>query len=225
VKFSSSPCIPAVIVISKARCFGEQPQRNRDKFARRHDIGFGSQPSKRHDGRLQDSTSPPRISQTTILWSDGRNSVWRHFHPISLSSLRRGIWITQLAVWDARCIYLDFHGQTSYGERLPPDGVAFWSRCWISYHLHHNTANVSVDAPIRQRSEFATICSWWDSSCSWVTPSFSIPRAFGGLLRWWYMRHHNDETTVIVIASGLILGEGVLSVLNLGLVSMNVPHL
>ena len=59
----------------------------------------------------------------------------------------------------------------------------------------------------------------------YTTPSFSIPRAFGGLLRWWYMRHHNDETTVIVIASGLILGEGVLSVLNLGLASMNVPHL
>jgi hypothetical protein len=53
------------------------------------------------------------------------------------------------------------------GSDPPPDGVAFWSHCWISYHLHHNTANVSVDAPIRQRSEFATICSWWDSSCSW----------------------------------------------------------
>lgn len=59
----------------------------------------------------------------------------------------------------------------------------------------------------------------------YTTPSFSIPRAFGGLLSWWYMKHHGDETTVVVIASGLILGEGILSMLNLGLASMNVPHL
>jgi OPT family oligopeptide transporter len=60
----------------------------------------------------------------------------------------------------------------------------------------------------------------------YTTPSFSIPRAFGGLLSWWYLKHHpHDETTVVVIASGLILGEGILSMLNLGLASMNVPHL
>lgn len=59
----------------------------------------------------------------------------------------------------------------------------------------------------------------------YTTPSFSIPRAVGGLLSWWYMKQHDDETTVVVIASGLILGEGILSMLNLGFASVGVPHL
>lgn len=58
----------------------------------------------------------------------------------------------------------------------------------------------------------------------YTTPSFSIPRAFGGLLSWLYMRQHSDSTTIVIIASGLILGEGILSMLNLGLASVGVPH-
>lgn len=58
----------------------------------------------------------------------------------------------------------------------------------------------------------------------YTTPSFSIPRALGGLLSWLYMRYHSDRTTVVVIASGLILGEGILGMLNLGLASAKVPH-
>jgi OPT family oligopeptide transporter len=59
----------------------------------------------------------------------------------------------------------------------------------------------------------------------YTTPYFSIPRAVGGLLNWWYMQYHQEETTIIVIASGLILGEGIVSMVNLGLASLGVPHL
>jgi len=41
--------------------------------------------------------------------------------------------------------------------------------------------------------------------------------AVGGLLNWWYMQYHQEETTIIVIASGLILEEGILSMVSLGL--------
>lgn len=58
------------------------------------------------------------------------------------------------------------------------------------------------------------------------TPSFTLARTAGGLLAWWWTRWKGrDETTVIVLASGLILGEGLLSIVNLGLASGKVPHL
>ena len=59
------------------------------------------------------------------------------------------------------------------------------------------------------------------------TPSFTLARTAGGLINWWWVRRcqGEGETKVIVLASGLILGEGVVSIANLGLASLNVPHL
>lgn len=58
------------------------------------------------------------------------------------------------------------------------------------------------------------------------TPSFTIARAAGGLLSWyWCHRLERPETPLIVLASGLILGEGLFSIVNLGLASFKVPHL
>jgi OPT family oligopeptide transporter len=59
------------------------------------------------------------------------------------------------------------------------------------------------------------------------TPSFTLARTVGGLINWWWVKRYqgHGETKVIVLASGLILGEGVISILNLGLASMHVPHL
>ncbi|KAF1992156.1 OPT superfamily oligopeptide transporter [Aulographum hederae CBS 113979] len=58
------------------------------------------------------------------------------------------------------------------------------------------------------------------------TPSFTLARTAGGLvnLYWVHMRKRR-ETPVIVLASGLILGEGLFSILNLVLASAKVPHL
>jgi len=66
-------------------------------------------------------------------------------------------------------------------------------------------------------------------------PSFTLARAVGGGIAWWSQRdlHKTDKdvvgdefpsSTVIVLASGLILGEGVISILNLLLASAKVPH-
>jgi len=58
------------------------------------------------------------------------------------------------------------------------------------------------------------------------TPSFTFARTFGGLISWyWRLWRKQSETPIIVLASGLILGEGLLSIANLGLASLKVPHL
>lgn len=57
------------------------------------------------------------------------------------------------------------------------------------------------------------------------TPSFTLARTIGGLVNWyWRWYRKREDTPVIVLASGLILGEGLVSILNLCLASMNVPH-
>ncbi|KAI9716286.1 MAG: hypothetical protein M1828_000382 [Chrysothrix sp. TS-e1954] len=58
------------------------------------------------------------------------------------------------------------------------------------------------------------------------TPSFTLARAIGGLLSWYWVRWRGrDETSVVVLASGLILGEGLFSIVNLLMASGDVPHL
>ncbi|KIW23456.1 uncharacterized protein PV07_11650 [Cladophialophora immunda] len=58
------------------------------------------------------------------------------------------------------------------------------------------------------------------------TPSFTLARTVGGVISLWWIRWKGrGETRVIVLASGLILGEGVVSILNLVLASLGVPHL
>ncbi|KAL9123437.1 MAG: hypothetical protein Q9187_000007 [Circinaria calcarea] len=57
-------------------------------------------------------------------------------------------------------------------------------------------------------------------------PSFTLARTIGGLGNWyWRSYHKREEAPVIVLASGLILGEGVVSIVNLLLASLKVPHL
>ncbi|PNS15000.1 hypothetical protein CAC42_2229 [Sphaceloma murrayae] len=58
------------------------------------------------------------------------------------------------------------------------------------------------------------------------TPSFTLARFIGGVMSWyWCTYRKQSETPIIVLASGLILGEGLFSILNLGLASLKVPHL
>ncbi|KAH0431701.1 oligonucleotide transporter [Colletotrichum camelliae] len=56
-------------------------------------------------------------------------------------------------------------------------------------------------------------------------PSFTLARTVGGLLSWyWISRRGQSSTPLIVLASGFILGEGFLSIVNLVLQSLGVPH-
>ena len=48
------------------------------------------------------------------------------------------------------------------------------------------------------------------------TPNFTFARFIGGALAWWWVRWRGGlETRIVVLASGLILGEGLTSVVNL----------
>ena len=58
------------------------------------------------------------------------------------------------------------------------------------------------------------------------TPSFTLARTVGGIINWyWCSYRREEETPVVVLASGLILGEGLVSIVNLLLASLKVPHL
>ena len=57
-------------------------------------------------------------------------------------------------------------------------------------------------------------------------PSFTLARTIGGLINlYWAKYRRREETPVIIIASGLIIGEGLISIVNLALASAGVPHL
>ncbi|KAK4171424.1 putative oligopeptide transporter [Triangularia setosa] len=57
-------------------------------------------------------------------------------------------------------------------------------------------------------------------------PSFTLARTIGGLLSWWWRSYKGwQDTPLIVLASGFILGEGFLSIINLIMQSAGVPHL
>jgi OPT family oligopeptide transporter len=58
------------------------------------------------------------------------------------------------------------------------------------------------------------------------TPSFTLARAVGGLVQYLWTRSGGEskQTLLVVLASGLILGEGLFSVLNLLMASAGVPH-
>ncbi|KAL7276776.1 OPT superfamily [Rhizina undulata] len=58
-------------------------------------------------------------------------------------------------------------------------------------------------------------------------PSFTLARAAGGLVQWYWNRYYGrskGETPLVILASGLILGEGIVSIINLAMASFNVPH-
>ncbi|KAL1306153.1 hypothetical protein AAFC00_004262 [Neodothiora populina] len=58
------------------------------------------------------------------------------------------------------------------------------------------------------------------------TPSFTFARTIGGLVSWYWKSWRKErETPIIILASGLILGEGLFSIVNLALASFHVPHL
>lgn len=58
------------------------------------------------------------------------------------------------------------------------------------------------------------------------TPSFTLARAIGGLISaYWVKWRGKSDEGVVVLASGLILGEGLFSIVNLALQAAGVPHL
>ncbi|RKU44742.1 hypothetical protein DL546_004506 [Coniochaeta pulveracea] len=57
-------------------------------------------------------------------------------------------------------------------------------------------------------------------------PSFTLARTVGGLLSWWWRSKMGwQETPLVVLASGFILGEGVMNIATLIMQSLGVPHM
>lgn len=60
------------------------------------------------------------------------------------------------------------------------------------------------------------------------TPNFTLARFLGGLISYVWLKRHNDKSGIkikmIIISSGLVLGEGLLSVFTMLLTSMGVKH-
>ncbi|RFN47874.1 oligopeptide transporter [Fusarium flagelliforme] len=57
-------------------------------------------------------------------------------------------------------------------------------------------------------------------------PSFTLARTVGGLFAWYWVHiSKRKQTPLIILASGFILGEGFLSIVNLLLQGLDVPHL
>lgn len=57
-------------------------------------------------------------------------------------------------------------------------------------------------------------------------PSFTLARTVGGLITWyWQSYKKRHETPAVIAASGLILGEGLFSIVKLILTRLSIPHL
>jgi uncharacterized oligopeptide transporter (OPT) family protein len=60
------------------------------------------------------------------------------------------------------------------------------------------------------------------------TPSFTLARVIGGVASWWWLRRcdrrgeEEKKILIVIIASGFVLGEGVCSIINLGLAAAGV---
>jgi uncharacterized oligopeptide transporter (OPT) family protein len=60
----------------------------------------------------------------------------------------------------------------------------------------------------------------------YLLPSFSITRALGGLFYGAYIhRRKGREGNIIVLASGLVLGESIASLVNVALTALRAPEL
>jgi len=119
------------------------------------------------------------------------------------------------------------------GQGLPPKTAVFAGGAALIWALL--TALRIYGNSIRDPNDRSKKGAWWVPYVPggiavavgmYNTPSFTLARTAGGLLAWWWTSWKGrQETPMIVLASGLILGEGLMSIVNLGLASGSVPHL
>ena len=73
-----------------------------------------------------------------------------------------------------------------------------------------------------------SLCRIWLTLGMYNTPSFTLARVIGGIASWWWIRRcnrkaeENKMVLIIIVASGFVLGEGVCSIVNLGLAASGV---
>jgi uncharacterized oligopeptide transporter (OPT) family protein len=60
------------------------------------------------------------------------------------------------------------------------------------------------------------------------TPSFTLARVIGGVASWWWIRRcdkrdeEQKKVLVVIVASGFVLGEGICSIINLGMAAAGI---
>jgi OPT family oligopeptide transporter len=106
-----------------------------------------------------------------------------------------------------------------WGNNRKMRGLSGW---WIDFV----PGGIAVAVGMCSTHVFLEVSSLLTSVGMYNTPSFTLARTIGGLISlWWRRWKGRSETPIIVLASGLILGEGLFSIVNLLLASLSVPHL
>jgi OPT family oligopeptide transporter len=98
-----------------------------------------------------------------------------------------------------------------------------------------------IRGTIKEQSQYYKFSKWIPSGVAvgigiYNTPSFTLARFLGGLISFYWIRKlklnnssstkiENGKVALIIFSSGLVLGEGLFSVINMLLASFNVPHL
>lgn len=115
------------------------------------------------------------------------------------------------------------------GQGLPPMARE-WAIAFAVLFAVTTVARIYAGAQLLARSGGG----WWQKYVPggiavavgmYNVPSFTLARTVGGLVAWWWRRKGREDTPLIVLASGFILGEGFLSIVNLLMESAGVPHL
>ncbi|CCH40573.1 putative metal-nicotianamine transporter [Wickerhamomyces ciferrii] len=115
------------------------------------------------------------------------------------------------------------------GEGLPPYAFEFSLLFGLIFGIISLIKNVFKNNPSVQDK-----LVWLPSGVAvgvgiYNTPSFTIARFLGGVIAYIWMKKckhcHEGKTAMIVFSSGLVLGEGVFSIVNMTLTSLGVPHL
>ena len=61
------------------------------------------------------------------------------------------------------------------------------------------------------------VCAWPpEEQGAFVTPNWTIPRLTGSLLQWWWLRRNqgSHDRYMVLVASGFVLGEGIMAIVN-----------
>ena len=117
-------------------------------------------------------------------------------------------------------------------DQRGPSSTCHFTNDYISINLWRHDPLQNPRRPTRSSSALRTRRGRWYSSPLWIlvyregmynTPSFTLARVIGGIASWWWLRRcdrrgeDEKKILIVIIASGFVLGEGVCSIINLGL--------
>lgn len=115
------------------------------------------------------------------------------------------------------------------GEGIPPHAGAFALTFGV---LFGALAIVKVVLSTKGGPTSANILKYIPSGVAvgvgiYNSPSFTLARFLGGLGAWYWIKTHpgkDSQLNAIVLSSGLVLGEGVFSIVSLIMTGLGVPH-